>query len=67
MMDEFNKISGTENPAFITGKTLENGGSEGRDKSTALGAFYVIEEMFQNEEFKKDHSIFKKIISKITN
>jgi glutamate dehydrogenase/leucine dehydrogenase len=67
MRDEYEKIVGESAPAFITGKTLENGGSEGRDKSTALGAFYVIEEMFQNEEFKKDHSIFKKIISKITN
>ncbi len=66
MRDEYEKIVGESSPAFITGKTLENGGSEGRDKSTALGAFYIIEEMFQNEEFKKDHSIFKKIISKIT-
>ncbi|MBU1167118.1 Glu/Leu/Phe/Val dehydrogenase [Patescibacteria group bacterium] len=42
--DEYNKILGKETPAVITGKPIEKGGSEGRDKATAQGGFYVLEE-----------------------
>jgi len=52
-MDEFNKISGSKNPAFITGKTLENGGSKGRDKATAMGAFYIIQKKYKEEKKEK--------------
>jgi glutamate dehydrogenase (NAD(P)+) len=31
--------------ASFTGKSLENGGSEGRDEATGLGGFYVLEEL----------------------
>lgn len=53
MLDEYQKISGKLTPAFITGKSIENGGSEGRDKSTSLGGFYILEEKYQNTDNRK--------------
>jgi glutamate dehydrogenase (NADP+) len=44
MMDEYSKLVGKKTPAVITGKPLEDGGSQGRDTSTAQGAMYVLEE-----------------------
>ncbi len=42
-MDEYSSIVGTKTPAVITGKPLELGGSQGRDKATALGAIFTLE------------------------
>ncbi|PIN73703.1 glutamate dehydrogenase [Candidatus Woesearchaeota archaeon CG10_big_fil_rev_8_21_14_0_10_45_16] len=44
MLDEFEKLTGTKAPGFITGKPLELGGSKVRDIATALGGVYVLEE-----------------------
>ncbi len=41
--DEYSKIVGQDSPAVITGKTLKDGGSQGRDKATGLGAVYALE------------------------
>ncbi|KKT41177.1 MAG: Glutamate dehydrogenase [Candidatus Giovannonibacteria bacterium GW2011_GWA2_44_13b] len=41
MVDEFEKITGDKTKATFTGKPLDNGGSEGRDKATGLGGFMV--------------------------
>jgi glutamate dehydrogenase/leucine dehydrogenase len=41
--DEFGKITGDTTGAVITGKPLDKGGSEGRNTSTAQGAFYTFE------------------------
>ena len=49
MRDEFEKITKTFAPAFITGKPLSYGGSEGRDTATARGAFFIIQEMVERE------------------
>src|SRR3990167_7184398 len=46
--DEFEKITGDKTKAVITGKPIEKGGSEGRNTSTAQGAFYVFE-IFKKE------------------
>ncbi len=54
MEDEYAKLTGEDAKAFITGKKIEDGGSEGRDKSTAMGGFYIIEEEYKNIEDKKD-------------
>lgn len=43
MADEYAKITGDKTGAVITGKPLDKGGSEGRNTSTAQGAFYVFE------------------------
>ncbi|PJE76800.1 glutamate dehydrogenase [Candidatus Uhrbacteria bacterium CG10_big_fil_rev_8_21_14_0_10_48_16] len=43
MADEFGKITGDTSGAVITGKPIENGGSQGRGTATAQGGFYVFE------------------------
>ena len=45
MEDEYSQIVGKKTPAVITGKSIENGGSLGRDKATGLGAFYIFESL----------------------
>ncbi len=44
MMDEYSRISEYDSPGFITGKPLVLGGSQGREKATALGVTICIEE-----------------------
>lgn len=43
--------------AVFTGKPIENGGSLGRDKATALGAFYVFEKAIEKLELQKDSRV----------
>jgi glutamate dehydrogenase/leucine dehydrogenase len=43
MADEFASTTGDTSGAVITGKPIENGGSEGRGTATAQGGFYVFE------------------------
>ncbi len=45
MADEYGKITGDTSGAVITGKPIENGGSQGRGVATALGGFYVFEQL----------------------
>ena len=40
--DEYGRLTGTLQPAVVTGKTLPHGGSQGRDTATALGGFEVL-------------------------
>ncbi len=44
MMDEYDKMTGHDEPGMITGKPVEIGGSAGRYDSTALGGMYVLRE-----------------------
>lgn len=44
MVDEYEKIIGKKDPAVITGKPIEIGGSQGRTEATGFGGFYVLEE-----------------------
>jgi glutamate dehydrogenase/leucine dehydrogenase len=43
LADEYGRMSGLADPAVVTGKTVEHGGSLGRDKATARGGFDVLE------------------------
>lgn len=43
--------------AVFTGKPIENGGSLGRDKATALGAFYVFEKAIEKLSLSKDSRV----------
>ncbi len=43
MNDEFKKLTGEKSNGTFTGKTLENGGSEGRSEATGMGGFYTFE------------------------
>ena len=42
LADEFARLSGKPAPAVVTGKSLEHGGSRGRDTATAQGGFDVL-------------------------
>ncbi|MBI2074220.1 MAG: Glu/Leu/Phe/Val dehydrogenase [Candidatus Levybacteria bacterium] len=43
----------TELKAVATGKSIENGGSEGREEATGLGGYYVLEELIKKMGLKK--------------
>jgi glutamate dehydrogenase/leucine dehydrogenase len=43
MVDEYEKITGDKTGACFTGKPIEKGGSEGRNKATGLGGFYTFD------------------------
>lgn len=45
MLDEYQKIVGHKAPAVITGKPIENGGSQGRTEATGLGGFFILDEI----------------------
>jgi len=49
MMDQYSKNIGYNEPAVITGKPLELGGSAGRGTATAQGGFYVYSGSLQRE------------------
>lgn len=49
MLDEYEKVTGKYAPAMITGKPLSIGGSRGRDKATARGAFFVLRELMREQ------------------
>ena len=54
MMDEYMKHNGYHymNRAVITGKPVKDGGSLGRDKSTALGGYYVLLDALEKYSIK---------------
>ena len=43
LADEYGRLSGHESPAVVTGKTIQHGGSLGRDTATAQGGIDVLE------------------------
>ena len=44
MEDEYAKMTGDNSGAVITGKSIANGGHEGREDATARGGFFVFQE-----------------------
>lgn len=51
--DEYSKVVGKKSLAVVTGKSLKNGGSEGREQATGLGGFLVLEELVKKLSLKK--------------
>ncbi len=47
MMDEYSSLDKFNSPGFITGKPIVLGGSQGRDRATALGVVIAIEQAAQ--------------------
>jgi glutamate dehydrogenase/leucine dehydrogenase len=43
MVDEYSRLTGDTTKASFTGKSIENGGSLGRDSATGQGGLYVLE------------------------
>jgi len=52
-MDEYSHIKGKNEPAVVTGKPVEIGGSLGRDTATAQGGFYVLKNLIKKLKIKK--------------
>jgi glutamate dehydrogenase/leucine dehydrogenase len=49
MLDEYQKQSGNKSMATFTGKSLDNGGSKGREEATGFGGVYVFEEVVKSK------------------
>jgi len=47
VVDEFTKVNGVEELAVVTGKPLDRGGSKGRDRATAMGAFFILQKLLE--------------------
>ncbi len=54
MVDEYSKIVGKPTPAVITGKKIEDGGSQGRVEATGLGGFYILEALVEKFKLSKN-------------
>lgn len=51
--DEYSKVVGKKSPAVVTGKSIKNGGSEGREKATGMGGYFVLEKLIKELGLKK--------------
>lgn len=51
--DEYSKVTGTDSKAVVTGKSVGNGGSLGREQATGMGGFFVLEQLVKKLGFKK--------------
>ena len=47
-VDEYSRLTGEYQPAVVTGKPIELGGSKGREEATALGGAYVLREFVKD-------------------
>jgi len=56
MMDQYSIIRRQLCPAVITGKPLALGGSQGRDRATGTGAFYVLQAMMERFDRLPQHT-----------
>jgi len=56
MENEYSKIQGQSIPAVITGKSIENNGSLGRDKATGLGAWQILNKLIENLDYLNQES-----------
>lgn len=45
--DEYSKFVGKKTPAAVTGKSVKNGGSLGREAATGMGGFFVLEQLIK--------------------
>ena len=60
--DEYSKCVAKKELAVVTGKSIGNGGSEGRDEATAKGAFYVLQQIIKEKYIRGLNTIKDKKI-----
>ncbi len=48
MTDEYAKLSGSSQPASFTGKSIEKGGSRGREEATGFGGYVILREFLKS-------------------
>lgn len=53
MEDEYSKVTGDKTGAVVTGKSVENGGSLGREEATGLGGVIVLEQLIKKLGMKQ--------------
>lgn len=54
MEDEYEKLTGNSSGAVITGKSIANGGSLGRDTATAEGGFFILQDYIKQKGIKAE-------------
>jgi len=54
MVDEYSQLTGDKTKASFTGKSIENGGSEGRTAATGYGGFLVLDEVMKHNGQSED-------------
>ncbi len=54
--DEYSKIVGKDAKGVVTGKPLEAGGSKGRDKATAQGGVFILDEFVKEAGTKPEET-----------
>lgn len=52
MVDEYARLVGHQAPAAFTGKSVEHGGSRGRDVATGFGGFVILREFLNIQDAK---------------
>lgn len=57
MVDEYAKLTGSWQPAVITGKPLSMGGSEGREEATGFGGVEILKHAAKSLKLKKGASV----------
>lgn len=50
MVDEYSKLTGDKTRASFTGKSLDNGGSKGREEATGYGGYMVLDTIFDSND-----------------
>ncbi|MBI5732285.1 MAG: Glu/Leu/Phe/Val dehydrogenase [Candidatus Magasanikbacteria bacterium] len=54
IVDEYGILVGENKPAVVTGKPLSLGGSEGRERATGTGGFFILEEILKKMNKKAE-------------
>ena len=54
--DEYSKVKGKDMRGVVTGKSLEAGGSKGRDQATAQGGVYVLDQYVKQYGLKPEET-----------